>query len=382
MIRVAGSVGLSKPLFGIIKQTVFRQFCGGETIEEVSLIAEGLKERHIGSIIDFAAEPDLSPKGEDGALPAAYFDESKDNILKAIDAASSTAKSIVAVKFTSLFEARLLENLSKGIRTGAIQRAEDLTDLEVKHAYSLGWDRFMIICKYAGEKNVRLAIDAEQSFVQDAIDSLCMDSMRAYNELSRSDHPLILNTYQMYRKDGMSRLLRDLDLSRKNKLHFGAKIVRGAYAIGEKIWAREQNYECPVFDTIEETHAQYSRSIKELFSYIASSLKNDGDGRFFEIVFATHNAESVRQATELMLESEPPMPNARISFAQLYGMSDTLTFSIVQSGYKVYKYLPFGRVQDVIPYLIRRSQENSTIFKHASSDASIMWSELKSRIKI
>ncbi|PJF18836.1 Proline dehydrogenase [Paramicrosporidium saccamoebae] len=378
IIKAASAVHLGTPLYAVIRRTLFRQFCGGENSEDVKQAMESLQNKGIGVILDYAAEIDLSPlktsAPESRDEANSYHDGVRDNIIRAITTAKSSANPFVAIKLTGLFENTTLEALAKSNTNGNGKLA--LSD-DLVISYENGWNRLVSICEIAKESNVRLAIDAEQSFVQDAIDDIALSAMQQYNGMNNSPEPLIVNTYQLYRKDGIDRLKSHLDRSKSTGFHFGAKLVRGAYVIGERIWAEERKITCPIFDTIQETHSSYDSAIDLVLNYVQDLP--DSDHRRFLFIFATHNEASIKKATELYQRDFSLLSRMQICFAQLYGMSDVNSISLAKAGYPVFKYLPYGPVKEVVPYLIRRSQENSSVFQLAKSDANLMWRELKSR---
>jgi hypothetical protein len=380
IIRAGKAAYLERPMYWFIRHTIFKQFCGGENLEEVKEVASRLAEKNVKIMLDYAAEPDISPSHTSAPqaadLAGFYYDRVRDNTFFAIDAVAGTVGSVVSVKTTGLFRNNVLEELTKALGQNGSQ-----TDFRASNfyaAYEVGRQRLQDICNYAKKKDVGLAIDAEQSFVQDAIDHIALDVMRCHNAISTSKRPLVINTYQLYRKDGLVRLKLHLEESRKLGFHFGAKLVRGAYVVGERIWAEEYGHECPIFDSAQESHKQYDDTIEAIFTYISSLQPSDR--RKFAIIFATHNFDSLRKAAGLFRDNIARLQQADISFAQLYGMSDATSFSLAEAGYPVYKYLPFGPVPEVVPYLIRRAQENSSVFQLAQSDATLMRTEMRRRL--
>lgn len=357
----------------ILRNTIYAQFCGGETIHDTRRLVGELGSKKIGVILDYAAEPDLSPSrsgfvvSEDG-----LHDQIKLNVLEAIEVARQVPTSMVAVKLSGLFDTSLLRLLN------AAYPPRDINKFDIEA--TLGWRHLNQICAAARSKGIQIAIDAEQSFIQNAIDIISWQLMEKYNRTCDSSKPLIINTYQMYRKDALSRLQRDISQAERTDCHFGAKVVRGAYVVGESRWALEGHYECPIFGTIEETHASYNDAIRLIFQFAESLSSVPENPRRFTFVFATHNIDSLQLAAEYCAKGNFPTNMVNIIFAQLFGMSDTASLSMAKAGYTVYKYLPFGPVDAVVPYLIRRSEENSAIFKTAGSDAQMIWKELKSRV--
>ena len=368
LLQCANRLSLERISFWLIKNTIFTQFCGGETIEDTRKKMRDLEARNINVILDYAAETAFNPKqfyspNLQSPISSKKQDIAASNIMSAIEMAENHVNPMVAVKISALFDNSLLENLNREL---------DIKICSLKLLKNDGWDRLISICNLARNKNVKIAFDAEQSLIQKSIDFLAIEMMKLFNKIDDVPDPAIFTTYQMYRKDGLIRLKQDLEESKSNGYHFGVKIVRGAYIKGEKIWSMEKGYECPIYETIEETHTQFNQCV----AYVLNSAIFPKKWKL-SVIFATHNFESLRLATQIYIENRCHREeNLCVSFAHLYGMCDAVTNTLVDSGYKVYKYLPFGPVQDVIPYLIRRALENSSIFNLSQSDANLMWKEL------
>lgn len=241
-------------------------------------------------------------------------------------------------------------------------------------------DRIDEVCRYAQLHNVRLMIDAEQTYFQPAIDYLAVNAMKKYNR--QTERPCVYNTYQLYLKDGLMRLGYDLERSDRanGKFTFAAKLVRGAYMISERKRASVLNIRSPVQDCIDDTHADYNKAIDILLNRASQTEKSS-----ISFVIASHNWDSVNFACNRMKELGMETDSQVVHFAQLLGMQDHLSFTLSQNGYNVCKYIPYGPVEDVIPYLLRRVQENRSMLKvgddsSSKSDMSLLWKEIKSRI--
>lgn len=217
---------------------------------------------------------------------------------------------------------------------------------------------------------VRMMVDAEHTYFQPAIDYFVAGLQAKYNR----KYPAIFGTYQMYLQDSFSRLMTDMTRAERQGFYFAAKLVRGAYMVLERKRAKELNLPDPIFPTIEHTHANYHKGMEEVLERIAN-------GKAVEVMFATHNQRSIIRALEKMNALGLP-PHAGVYFGQLLGMSDHLTFSLGHHGYKAYKYVPFGPVAEVMPYLVRRAQENSDMLGGASVDRVMFAKELKRRLRI
>lgn len=216
----------------------------------------------------------------------------------------------------------------------------------------------------AEELGVRVFIDAEHSYFQPAIDNLTVDLQKRYNV----KYPAVYGTYQMYLKDSYNRLVTDLERARKGKYKFALKLVRGAYMVMERKRTATAGLPDIIFDDIEATHSNYDNSVHEMLHRIAA-------GQDLEVMLATHNQASIEKAVSLMAELNLPR-DRRIYFGQLLGMSDHLTYGLGKSGYKAYKYVPYGTVKEVMPYLIRRAQENSGMLGGAVNEINLVKKEL------
>lgn len=232
-------------------------------------------------------------------------------------------------------------------------------------------ERVHILAKEAEKSGVRLMIDAEHTYFQPAIDHLTHELSRIYNHQSVK-FPIIFSTYQMYLKDSRSRLLTDLDRAKKGNYKFAAKLVRGAYMVLERQYARDKLLSDPILPNIQTTHDNYNFALKEC-------IKRISQGDNIEIMIASHNQGSIELAVQTMNEYNLP-PASGVYFGQLLGMSDHLTFSLGSNGYKAYKYVPYGKVNEVMPYLIRRAQENSDALSGAKIELEMINQEIRRRL--
>jgi proline dehydrogenase len=224
----------------------------------------------------------------------------------------------------------------------------------------------------ASSLGVRLMIDAEHSYFQPAIDNITTELAKKYNKKDKI--PVVFNTYQMYLKDSQQRLLTDMERAKTGDYKFAAKLVRGAYMVLEHEYAKENNIEDPIHNTIEDTHNNYNRGIEE-------AIKKMSRGEDIEIMVATHNQQSIEYTLQSMLKHNLK-PSSNVYFGQLLGMSDYLTFALGNNGYKAYKYVPYGKIQEVMPYLIRRAQENADALSGAKKEIKLIDSELHRRFKL
>ncbi|MEN0095865.1 MAG: proline dehydrogenase family protein [Pedobacter sp.] len=317
------------PIKGAIKATIFRQFCGGETIEECEQTIKQLSLGHVGTILDYSVE---------GEEEEEVFDFTCEEIIRTINRADGDPRIPITVfKITGIGRFALLEKLDA---------KQALTDLETDE-FERVKARCNKICQTAFQKGVPVMIDAEDSWIQDTIDALAMDMMQAYNR----DRLIVYNTYQLYRHDKLADLKADYLIAKETGFILGVKMVRGAYM--EKEWKRalEMGYTSPIQPDKAATDRDYDESLRFCVAHI------DQIG----FVCGTHNEQSSRLLTNLMDEHQIPHNHPHAYFAQLLGMSDNLSFNLSDAGYNVAKYVPYGPIKAVMPYLFRRAQENTSV---------------------
>eukprot|EP00536_Pseudo-nitzschia_multiseries_P008640 jgi/Psemu1/257415/estExt_Genewise1Plus.C_2220037 len=250
------------------------------------------------------------------------------------------------------------------------------TEVEIELLHAV-YDRGRTLAEKAAESGVRLLIDAEQVRYQPTIDHLVLDLQRRFNNASHSDHPIVYHTYQCYLQDSLERLRTDVARSERFGYHFGAKLVRGAYLESERALAASRHLPDPIHPTIEATHECYDTAVDYLLQHSTESE----NGSNTEIMCATHNRASIVHAIESMNYYGIDRRASTLSFAQLYGMSDQLTFNLGKHGYRAYKYVPYGEVDEVVPYLLRRARENSAIVGGAATDLELIKAELARRFR-
>ena len=234
--------------------------------------------------------------------------------------------------------------------------------------------RLWEIANLASDNKVRLLIDAEQSYYQPAIDNYVLSLQKQFNSRVKYDEPIIFNTYQCYLKDAKDRVATDLDRARRGRYHFAAKFVRGAYMIAERERAEAMGYESPIHETLEDTHKCYNETAEMA---LRDRVDNDTKG---EVMIASHNRESVELALDKVKELRLDPGSGALHFAQLLGMRDDLSFSLGKAGYNAYKYVPYGLISEVMPYLIRRAQENSDITKGMGEELNMIRQEIRRRV--
>lgn len=345
MAKFALSVGL--PVDGLIKHTIFEQFCGGETIEECAPAIERLGASGIGTILDYAIE---------GKSTEADFDATKDEILKTINRAKDDPNIPFAVfKVSGIAPLGTLERLS------AKKRLDAKSQAKAERIHS----RVEEICSYAYSVRQPIFIDAEHTWIQDAIDRMAVEMMEKFNR----EIPIVFNTIQLYRTDRLQYLRNLRKEASKNGYWLAVKLVRGAYMEAERERAEEKGYPSPI-------HADKTATDEDFNAAIEYCLKHLGEIAFVD---ATHNEDSAMLLARRMFELGLPENHPRIFFSQLYGMGDNISYALAKRGYNVSKYVPYGPVADAIPYLIRRAEENTSAAGHMSRQLELISRELKRR---
>lgn len=342
---VALKLGL--PIKGIIKATIFKQFVGGETISDCLPVIKDLSDRNVGTILDYSVE---GKETEDA------FDLTTTELLRTINTAGQSDDIPFAVfKVTGLARFGLLEKVS----------AQDKLTEKEKREWEHVQDRVEKLCRAALEKQVPILIDAEESWIQNAIDSLAKEMMVKYN----LQKPIIYNTVQMYRSDRLEFLKASVEEGKRNGYWVGQKIVRGAYMEKERERAREKNYPSPIQPDKESTDRDYDAAL----SFCLDNLESMG------ICAGTHNEKSSRKLTEMIEARGIPKNHPRIWFSQLLGMSDHISFNLAATGYNVAKYVPYGPVEEVLPYLIRRANENTSVAGQTGRELNLIQKEKERR---
>ncbi|TWR25500.1 proline dehydrogenase [Mucilaginibacter achroorhodeus] len=341
----AMKIGL--PIKGLIKATIFKHFCGGETIEECSKTTSNLAAGGVGTILDYSVE------GEDSEQ---VFDSTRDEIIRTIlTAAKSKSIPLTVFKVTGVARFALLEKLDAGLKLSVDEQLE----------WQTAQDRVLAICEMAHSEGVPVMIDAEESWIQKTIDHLALNMMRFFNKETN----IVYNTYQLYRHDKLASLIADHAVAELEGFILGAKIVRGAYMEKERKRAEEKGYASPIQPNKEATDRDYNDAI----IYCADNVNN------IAFVAGTHNEESCRLLADLLNEKKIEHKNPHVYFSQLLGMSDNLSFNLANANYNVAKYVPYGPVKAVLPYLFRRAQENTAIAGQMSRELSLISKERKRR---
>jgi proline dehydrogenase len=230
------------------------------------------------------------------------------------------------------------------------------------------------LAREAAKCGTRLLMDAEQTRFQPAIDSLVLDLQRTYNAETAADSPVVYHTYQCYLKNVHRRIEMDVERSQRFGYLFGAKLVRGAYMESERALAKAFGYPSPIHETIEATHACYDGAVRLL---LETAVQGD---RRVELMLATHNVSSVDNAIRLMNDLGIDRRSSAVSFGQLYGMKDNVTYNLGKHGFRAYKYVPYGEIKMVMPYLVRRANENSSVSGSANAELRMILRELARRL--
>lgn len=354
-------VGL--PVKGIIRKTMFRQFVGGETLEETAAVARKLGEYHVQVILDYGVEGGEGEKS---------FDHATDEFMNVIRyAAGQPNIPFMSVKVTGIARFGLLEKLDHSVElnSGSLMKRfakaiETLTQ-EEKAEWQRVQDRLLRICQAGFEKNVGVFIDAEETWIQDPVDVLVVLMMEQFNK----SKAVIYNTIQLYRHDRLKFLKDSFEAAQQRNFILGAKLVRGAYMDKERKRAAKMNYPSPIQPDKESCDKDYYAAIQFCIDHI--------DRIALEV--ASHNEYSNLFTTQLLQQKGLPLNHSHVHFSQLYGMSDNISFNLAKAGCHVSKYLPFGPIKDVIPYLMRRAQENTSVKGQTGRELALIKKEMLRR---
>lgn len=331
------------PVEGLIRSTVFDHFCGGINENDCLSVVDKMFTKGVSSVLDYSVE---------GKEEEDQFDAALDMTLKTIEFAKERLAIPFAVfKPTGFGRFALYEKLGEGKSLSPEEQIE--------------WDRvvarFDKVCSVAHEKDVALLIDGEESWMQDAADDLVAEMMRKYNK----EKAIVFNTLQMYRWDRLDYLKKLYTLAKVDGFYIGMKLVRGAYMEKENKRAEEKGYPTPICASKQATDENYDAAVVYMLENIEKMA----------IFAGTHNENSSYRLMELMAEKGIAKNDARIFFGQLFGMSDNISYNLAESGYNVAKYLPFGPVRDVMPYLIRRAEENTSVAGQTSRELDLIKKE-------
>jgi len=339
------------PVKGLIKKSIFKQFCGGENLAEVKKVIDHLEKFNVHAILDYGVEAKESEL---------EFDNTAAYLIETIQYATKEPYiNIISSKITGLMRFDLLHKMSEQIQGNAILSKEEKTE------YKKGLQRVESVSKAAHKAKVQIYFDAEESWIQPAIDNIVTQMMQQFN----CEQPIIFNTIQLYRHDRLQFLKNAYQDSLKHCYTLAVKLVRGAYMEKERARAEAMDYEDPIQPDKAATDKDFNLALDFCMKHLGK----------IAVSCATHNEASTLHLANLIDKGTLSNNHPLISFAQLYGMSDHLTFNLAKAGYYVAKYLPYGPVKEVIPYLIRRADENSSVDGQWSREFSLVKAEMKRR---
>lgn len=346
--NLAFNIGL--PIKGMVKKTIFEQFCGGESIQDCTKTIHSLAHFNIGTILDYSVEGKESDK---------EFEATCNEIIATISKAKSEKSIPFSVfKITGIAQFSILEKANSG--------AEKLSESDsIKYKGIL--DRVNRICKAGFDNNVPVFIDAEESWIQDSIDRIADEMMAKYN----TEKAIIYNTIQLYRWDRFEFLKSSHQKAISNNYHLGVKLVRGAYMEKERLRAKENGYKSPIQTSKENTDKDYNLALE----FCIDNINN------IAFCAGTHNEDSSMLLAKLIEQKGINRNDSRIHFAQLLGMSDHISYNIANANFNVAKYVPYGPVKEVLPYLIRRAEENTSVAGQTSRELLLIQKERLRRKK-
>jgi proline dehydrogenase len=344
---------LKLPIDGLVRKTIFKQFVGGETLQDTSEICKKLAAYNVDVILDYGVE------GKEGEQ---NFDLATQEFIRVINYASAQPGiHFISVKVTGIARNGLLEKLNDAPRLRSGVHDNEAEDAEWERVR----ERMYRICEAAAEKNIGVLIDAEETWIQDPIDRLTIEMMEAFNE----EKAVVYNTIQLYRHDRLHFLQLSYNIARQNNFVLGVKLVRGAYMEKERERASARGEQSP----IQPDKASTDKDFNEAVRFCLDNIEN------ISAIVATHNEESTMLTIAEMQSRGLPADHPNVHFSQLYGMSDNITFNLAEAGYSVSKYLPFGPINDVVPYLMRRARENSSVSGQTGRELVLINKEIKRR---
>jgi proline dehydrogenase len=341
------SLKLRLPILFLVKGTVFEQFCSGESLDESFKTVERLYDKNVKSYLHYSVE---------GLENEESYDTSLNEVLDSIKfVANKNILDFTVFKPTAIASSKILQKVSEN---KPLEKNE-------QELYERILSRFDTICSLAHKKGVKILVDAEESWIQDSIDEIVLRMMIKFNK----QKTIVFNTSQMYRHDRLEYLEKLKKIAEKESILIGIKLVRGAYIEKENKRALKNNYRSPICDSKELTDLNFNKGA----SFILLNLN------IFSLFSGTHNEESIYKIIDIMKSHNVDNGNQKIWFGQLYGMSDNISFNLANEGFNAIKYLPFGPIKEVIPYLIRRADENTSVKGQTSRELELIKSELKRR---
>lgn len=338
---------LHLPIKAVVKSTIFNHFCGGETLNETLSVIDKLAMFNVGTILDYGVEGKQSDED---------FDFAVEEFIKAIKFSGGNKNiPFLSLKITGIARLKLLEKIAT---------EKTLTDSE-----TVEWNRVKgrmhRICKNALENGKSMMIDAEETWIQKPVDDLVEEMSRFYNK----EHAVVYNTIQHYRHDRLAFLKTSLEKAKSGNYLLAVKLVRGAYMEKERARAKKMNYSSPINADKTATDIDYNAGVK-------FCLKNINSISF---CVASHNEASNMLTAKFLLEQQLSPNHPNVHFSQLFGMSDHITFNLAKAGFNVTKYLPYGPVKEVVPYLMRRAQENTSVSGQMGRELNLLKKELTRR---
>lgn len=337
----------------VVRKTIFKQFVGGETLEETAAVAKVLANFDVDVILDYGVE---GKEGEES------FDHATEEFIKVINyAATQPNIPFISVKVTGIARFGLLETLHEAPRIRSGIHDHEFEEEEWQRVRQ----RMERICSAAAEKKIGVLIDAEESWIQDPVDKLTMEMMERFNK----EYAIVYNTIQLYRHDRLDFLKLSHRIVQQQDFVLGVKLVRGAYMEKERARAEARGIRSPIQPDKASTDRDYDAAL----TYCINNIET------VATIVASHNEASNLLAVELMEKKGVQMHHPHVHFSQLYGMSDNITFNLAKAGCWVSKYLPFGPIEDVIPYLMRRARENSSVSGQTGRELSLIQKEVEQR---
>src|SRR5579872_3648642 len=352
------------PVKGLIRDTIFSQFVGGETLEETAVVARKLGGYHVDVILDYGVEG-----GEDGDRG---FDHACDEFVRVIDyAATQPNIPFMSIKVTGCARFGLLETLDAAMEDteGPLMKRYERALEKLSPTERTEWEavgrRMERICRRAAERHIGVLVDAEDTWIQGPVDVLTIRMMEKFNK----GHAVVYNTIQLYRVDRLNFLKDSFEAAGLRDFVLGAKLVRGAYMEKERQRAQEIGIVSPIQPDKAATDRDYNAAVEFCIEHLDR----------IAVIVASHNEYSNLYAVQMLERSGLPLDHPRVHFSQLYGMSDNITFNLAKAGCSVSKYLPFGPIRDVIPYLMRRAQENSSMSGQTGRELALIRKEMQRR---
>ena len=341
---------LHLPIKWAVKGTIFKHFCGGETIDESLNTAQKLGDGGLGTILDYSVEG----QEDDDSL-----DRTRDEILRTISAAQQRKDIPFSVfKPTGLAPVHILEKVSPGAPLGKADA----------RAWESAQGRVLGICQAAHDAGIPVMIDAEDSWYQPAIDALATRMMERFNR----ERAIVFNTLQLYRHDRLAFLEESFAAAERGGYHLGVKLVRGAYMEKERERAAEKGYPSPIHADKAAVDRDYDDALRFCITHIDRMA----------VMAGTHNEQSALLLARLMEVRGIARNDRRVWFAQLLGMSDNISYNMADAGYNVAKYVPYGPVRAVLPYLIRRAQENTSVAGQMGRELKLIVEERRRRARV